>query len=450
MEMMNKEEIAPHVKEITRVLEGKIREQEIEKDLDNYLNVYRMSLEASKRHIVRKYGGDPNALTKGERKMLSQLGLSEQSVDLLVRVMSSNVREVSVGGNPKTIQSGILADENGNTVKFTVWDVSKADLKAGENYLIRYAYTKEWSGQPEVHLGNRVVVELRPQDEVRVPDDVVVPQASSGYSAPIVAKVSDLRENMNNVTLTGRILSLRTKDVETPSGKKSMYTGIIADETGKVEFTAWHDFGLKDNEVITVSNAYVKGWKGIPRLSFGERGQVTRPKIKMPAAAELSQAARKSIDELERAGGASDVIVTGTIVDIKKGTGLIFRCPECNRVVQKGVCQVHGKVQQVPDLRIKVVVDDGYAAITAVMKKDVTEQLTGITLKAALEEARETMDAEAVANRFEEILLAKPIEIRGNVISDDYGLSMNVNEARFIELDVRAEAEVLLKRIEVI
>jgi replication factor A1 len=450
MEMMNKEEIAPHVKEIARVLEGRVNEQDIEKDLDNYLNVYRMSLEASKRHIVRKYGGDPNALTKGERKLLSQLGLSEQSVDLLVRVMSSNTREVTVGGAPKTIQSGILADENGSTVKFTVWDVSKADLKAGENYLIRYAYTKEWSGQPEVHLGNRVVVELRPQDEVKVPDSVVVPQAGGGYSAPIVAKVADLRENMNNVTLTGRILALKMKEVETPSGKKAMFTGVLADETGKVEFTAWHDFALKENEVITVTNAYVKGWKGIPRLSFGERGQVTRPKIKLPTVDELSQAVRKSIDELERTGGASDVIVTGTIVDIKKGTGLIFRCPECNRVVQKGVCQVHGKVQQVPDLRIKVVVDDGSAAITAVMKKEVTEELTGITLKSALDEARETMDPDAVGHRFEEQLLAKPIEVRGNVISDDYGLSMNVTEAKFIVLDVRTEAEALLKKIEVI
>lgn len=447
---MNKEEIAPHVKEIARVLEGKVKEQDIEKDLDNYLNVYRMSLEASKRHIVRKYGGDPNTLTKGERKMLSQLGLSEQSVDLLVRVMTSNTREVTVGGTPKTIQSGILADEAGTTVKFTVWDLSKADLKAGENYLIRYAYTKEWSGQPEVHLGNRVVVEARPQDEVKVPDNITVPTSGGSYSAPMVAKVADLRENMNNITLTGRILSLRTKEVETPSGKKSMVTGLIADETGKVEFTAWHDFGLKENEVVTISNAYVKGWKGIPRLSFGEKGQVTRPKIKFPSAGDLSQAVKRTIDELERTGGAADVVITGTVVDIKKGTGLIFRCPECNRVVQKGVCQVHGKVAQVPDLRIKVVVDDGFAAITAVMKREVTERLTGITLDEALEEARANMDPEVVGHRIEEKLLAKMIELRGNVISDDYGLSMNVNEATVVVPDVRTEAEALLSRIEVI
>ena len=447
--MMSKEEIAPHVKEIARVLEGKVTEQEIEKDLDNYLNVYRMSLEASKRHIVRKYGGDPNALTKGERKMLSQLGLSEQNVDLLVRVMSSATREVMVSGSPKTILSGIMADENGSTVKFTVWDVSRADLKAGENYLIRYAYTKEWNGQPEVHLGNRVIVELRPQDEVKVPEDVTIPQLGGGYSVPVVAKVAELRENMNNVTITGRILSLKDKEVETPTGKKVMFTGVMADETGKVEFTAWHDFGLKDKEILTMSNAYVKGWKGIPRLSFGEKAQVSRPKLKFLTYEELSQASKKSIEELERSGGATDVMVKGTVVDIKKGTGLIFRCPECNRVVQKGVCQVHGKVHQIPDLRIKLVIDDGSSAMTAIMKKDVTEHITGVTLKEALDEARETMDPEFVGRRFEEIILAKPMELRGNVISDDYGLSMNVSEAKLIYLDVRTEAEALLRKIEV-
>lgn len=449
--MMNKEEIAPHVKEIARVLEGKVKEQDITRDLENYLNVYRMSLEASKRHIVRKYGGDPNALTKGEKKMLSQLGLSEGSVDLLVRVMSSNTREITVSGTPKTILTGILADENGTTVKFTVWDPSKADLKAGENYLIRYAYTREWNGQPEVHLGNRAVVEERPIEEVTVPEGVSVPQQQAGsYSAPVTAKVEDLRENMNNITLTGRVLSVKSRDVETPSGKKTMFSGIIADETGRVEFTAWEDFKLKEDEVITISNAYVKGWKGIPRLSFGEKAQVIRVKTKFPSAEELSQAVRRSIEELERAGGASDVVVQGTIVDIKKGTGLIFRCPECHRVVQKGVCQVHGKVQQVPDLRIKVIVDDGTSAMTAVMKKEVSEKLTGITLKEALDEARETMDTEAIAHRFEERLLAKPIELRGNVISDEYGLSMNVSEAKISIPDVKSEAEALLAKIEVI
>lgn len=446
--MMNKEELAPHVMEMVRVLEGKVSEQDIEKDLDNYLNVYRMSLEASKRHIVRKYGGDPNALTKGVRKMISQLGTSEQSADLLVKVISSSMREVLVDGISKPIQTGVLADESG-TVPFTVWDTTKFDLKLGEVYLIRNAYTKEWSGQPKVNLGNRATVEEQASDSVKLPEGTCVSEGSSGsFSVPSVVKVIDLRENMNNLTLTGRILSLSRKDVEAPSGKKTVFSGVIADETGKVEFSAWHDFGLKDKEIVTISNAYVKGWRGIPRLTFGERANVDRPKIKFPSESELDVATRRTIEEIERVGGAADVTVTGTIVDVKKGSGLIFRCPECHRVVQKGVCQVHGKVQQVPDLRIKAVVDDGSAAMTAIMKKDVTELLTGIALKEALDEARDTMNPDIVGTHVEEKLLAKPIEVRGNVTSDEYGLMMIVTEAKLAALDVKSEAEALLAKAE--
>jgi len=41
------------------------------------------------------------------------------------------------------------------------------------------------------------------------------------------------------------------------------------------------------------------------------------------------------------------------------------------------------------------------------------------------------------------------VELRGNVISDDYGLSMNVSEAKIVFQDVKTEAEVLLSKIEV-
>ena len=168
---------------MARVLEGKATEEQMTKDLDNYLNVYRMSLEASKRHIVRKYGGDPNVLTKGSRKMIAQLGTSEQSVDILVKVMSSNTRDIDVDGRSKPIQFGTLADESGS-VPFTVWDTPKMDLKVGEVYLIRNAYTKEWSGQPKLNLGNRASVEVQDNDSVHVQEGTPISSSSGQYSAP--------------------------------------------------------------------------------------------------------------------------------------------------------------------------------------------------------------------------------------------------------------------------
>src|SRR5205823_11896214 len=47
-----KEELAPHVSDITRVLGNKVSEQEIERELSSYLNVYRVSLDTAKRSIV--------------------------------------------------------------------------------------------------------------------------------------------------------------------------------------------------------------------------------------------------------------------------------------------------------------------------------------------------------------------------------------------------------------
>jgi len=46
-------------------------------------------------------------------------------------------------------------------------------------------------------------------------------------------------------------------------------------------------------------------------------------------------------------------------VDVQSGSGLIKRCPECNRALVKGACGEHGKVEGVYDLRIKAVLDDG-------------------------------------------------------------------------------------------
>jgi replication factor A1 len=50
---------------------------------------------------------------------------------------------------------------------------------------------------------------------------------------------------------------------------------------------------------------------------------------------------------------------TGAVVDIQSGSGLIKRCPECNRQVKNGICGEHGKVEGVYDLRTKAGIDNG-------------------------------------------------------------------------------------------
>jgi replication factor A1 len=438
---LEKEQITPHVKEIARVLEGKATEEEILAEMDTYLNVYRVSVDAAKRGIIRKLGGDPSALpTEGSVKKVEELLGDEKSVDMLARVVSVNRKEITVDGRSKEILYGIFGDETG-TVPFTAWDVDRVSLEKGEVYCVRNAYATSWNGKPQLNLGSRVDVEKRAKE------DVPMPQGRVGDVQGEV-KMSSLTEGMNNVTVTGRILKIEPKDITVKGEPKTVYNGLLADETGKVQFTAWHDFSLKDDEVVRIDNAYVKGWRGIPQLNFGERSQIERVTEDFASSFELEGPKTRSIASLERAGGGVDVLVSGTIVDVKRGSGLIHRCPECNRLVQKNECMVHGKVRGLPDLRIKAVLDDGTAALTAILNREITESLTGIDLDTALEEARDSMDPELVKERMEEKLVGRTVEVRGNASSDEYGLMLVASGTKLRKTDVRKEAQDLLVKLE--
>src|SRR2546428_11494462 len=76
-----KEELAPHVHDITRALGDKGSEQEIERELSSYLNVYRVSLDTAKRPIVKKHGGHPPAPPGGVHTTLAGRDPREQSGD---------------------------------------------------------------------------------------------------------------------------------------------------------------------------------------------------------------------------------------------------------------------------------------------------------------------------------------------------------------------------------
>jgi len=433
------EEIAPHVRDIARVLEGVVDEEEIRKELQSYLNLYRVSLESAKRGIVRKYGGDPNRLARGVRKEIAELGLNEQSVDLLVRVVSVNEKEIDRNGDTIQMLYGIFGDESG-TIPFTAWDAERFDLQKSGVYLIRNAYTREWNGKPQVNLGNRAIAE--PQD----PEMLSVPESAS--SSPENVRLHELKEGMGSVNVTGRVLSVEERQVNVSGETKTIYSGLLADDRGKVQYSAWDDFDLQEGEVVTIRNGYVRSWRGIPQLNFGERSEVIRSDESLPPAEELLRPALRGIDELEKVGGGVDVMIRGVVVDIKKGSGLIFRCPECNRPVQGGTCRIHGKVKAEPDLRIKAVVDDGNFSLTAILNREMTEELLGLTLEESLKAARESMNQEVVREEIEEKLLAHPVELSGNVTSDEFGLMMIVTGARFFRGEVREEAKKLLAEME--
>lgn len=440
-----REEIAPHVRDITRALEDKVSEQEIERELSNYLNVYRVSLDTAKRSIVKKHGGNPANLSLGVTKTIRELTPGEQSVNLLARVVSVNAKEIEVEGGKKQILYGILGDPTA-TVPFTAWSPTGVELRKGDVIHVQNAYTKEFRGQVQVNLGDRSTVSKGREDAL--PRYQPGPQPFTSKATPL--KIVELREGSSNVAITARVLSIERREVEVEDGvRKSVYSGILADETGKVQFSAWKDFGITEGQVLRIEGGYVKSWRGIPQFSFDERAAVTQMSgDELPQLSELGESLRMWIEDIAERGGAVDVTVRGILIDIKEGSGLVYRCPECKRVLRKSTCRIHGEVQGVADLRVKAVVDDGSGALTAVMGRELTEQLLGKTIEECIEQAKESMSLDSVRDELADLLIAQPVETRGNVTSDDYGLMMIVTEARILKVDVQEEARAMLEELE--
>jgi replication factor A1 len=437
---MDREELAPHVEEVARVLGKNADKEEILKELETYLNHYRVTLDWAKRNIVKKKGGNPDALQGGGgRKTVAELTGSELSVDILVKVLTVNPKTIEVGGAQKSIVYGLLADETGK-VPYTIWETEAVQLKEGDTVIIHNAYTKEYKGAPQLNLGNRASIE----GSEEVLDVAGMP--SGGGSKEV--KVSELADGMNYVIISGKITKLESKEVTASGEKKSIITGVLTDETGSVEFTVWGESKLNEGMEVRLVGAYVKSWRGMPKLNLGDRVEVQV--LTNGTLGDVSSGTPKvrTLEDVELSGGGMDIMIRGTLVDIREGSGLVMRCPDCKRVLQKSTCRVHGKVKGTDDLRIKAILDDGTSSMNVVFGKDLTERLMGLTMDQAVKLTMEERNPELIMEMAEEKLFAQTLEVRGMVRSDDFGPMMIAKEANIFERNVRDEGAKLLTEME--
>lgn len=436
---MEIQKLAPHIEEIARALGDKLSEEQIAEELQKYVDVYKLSIPMAKRTIVKKYGGDSSGFSAGFQRKLAELRPNDPNVDFVAKVLSANAKEIQAKGEKKQIVFGFLGDDT-TTLPYTAWEIEDLQLNKGDVISVKGAYTREYQGRVQINFGNRVSIKKEDQSTV---GDIQVAQGP-----PRAVGIGELREAMGYVEVKGRILSLEPREVTVQGETKKIFSGVLADETGKVQFTAWSDFKLKPDEVVKISRGTVKAWRGIPQLSFDERGEVIRIKEKYPSAEELRKTGARMIAEIAAKGGAVDATVRGVLIEVRDGSGLIMRCQECKRALQKGMCKIHGRVDGYPDLRVKAILDDGSGAVGVVMSRELSEKLLDITLDESMQKAKEKMNFDIVKDEMDELLTLKILTVSGPVTADQYGLSMIVKEAQLSAIDVKQEAEKLLVELE--
>ena len=432
---MSDEDIQPYIDDILEVLsdnsEEKVTREELEKEFKKFLE-YGVPLDHAKQTLIKKFGGEYTPVST-ERTLIVDLKQNQNSVNLLGRVITINLKEVTIKGENKKIFYGILGDESGS-IPFTAWN--DFTLEKGSVIQISNAYTKEWQGDIKLNLGDRTKVEKT--DASKIPESSLEPKK---------CKVEQLKSGLGVVELTARILELKKREVEVDDQKKSVYSGILGDETGKAQYTSWHDFKLKEDDVVTISGGYVKSWKGIPQLTFDEKATVTKLDSTTISKKDI-QPKKLPLHQLVDRFGALDIEAEGTVIQIREGSGLIKRCPECNRVLLEDTCTIHGKVNGKQDLRIKLVIDDGTGAVSSILNKELSEHLLGSTMNEITQQLDKSEDSTSVLEKIHKKLFAHRILLQGNALGDQFGITIIAKKATLTDIDIEAESEKLSQELE--
>ena len=467
--MQQTENLAPHIADITRALQNRMEPDAIEDELRRYLE-YGVPLAQAKRDIVRMHGG---TLTAGEKK-LATIAPEERGLDLTVKVLTVNPKEIMVKGAPKTIFYGFLADDSAK-VSFTSWKAFDT-LQKGAMVHVKGAYAKKgFRDGIEINLGDYTTV-LPSDAKMEIKDEFVGggagPSSAEGSRLSTERKARELRDGQGSVAITARVIELREKTISTQNGQKTIVEGELADETGRVPFSAWEPEKLpvtfKENAVAHIKGAYVRAFRGVPQLNFGQYATIEiLPETALPEKDALMQEKPFHLGELEASGGGDGVVVSGIVLDVKKGSGIIFRCgaPEatrggeaCKRVLQAMECRIHGKndapsaktatpgrARASADLRIKAVLDDGHGAATFFANREATERVLGKTLAQCEEDARDAMTTDVIQDQLTEKLTTRRVALHGWARTDEFGLTLNATDVEFLgAIDVSADAEKLL------
>jgi replication factor A1 len=406
-----------------------VSREELEEEFEKFME-YGVPVNQAKQTLVKKYGGATvfTGSSSEERTLISDLKPNQYSVKLLGHVIAINPKEITVKGENKKIFYGILGDESG-TITFTSW--KEIEVEKGDVVEVKNAYTREWQGAVQLNFGDRVHVEKTEKD--RLPEDAFKPKEVT---------VGGLHSGMGRVDVKARILEINERDVEVNGEKKKVFSGTIADETGKAQFTSWDDFKIKKDDVLRISGGYVKTWKGIPQLTFDSNANVEK--------LEKSEISKKDIEfnkmplhKIVEKRGALDVELEGTIIDIHRGSGFVLRCPDCNRVLMNSRCSVHGDVKGTADMRLKLTVDDGTGSVTSILNRELTEKILNMNMDDAKKMKEDELEKELQSRLF-----AKKISLKGNALGDDFGTSIIVRDAEFIDVNVSKEAEKLVNELE--
>lgn len=429
---MPSEELRKHAEDVISLLgddtKTPVNADDIQGQLERFLE-YGVPLAQAKQTLLKKYGTSSTISTQAiEPTKITDLQPHMKSVKIIAQIVSINPKDITVKGEPRQIYYGIIRDDTGSA-SFTSWHDMQVDR--GDVVEIANAYTNEWQGAVQVNIGNRTQVEKKDNDAL--PKETFEPTKCT---------IDQVHFGMGSLDMKLYILSIDKKEIETDGNKKTMYTGVFGDQTGKIPFTAWHDFKLKEQDTITLVGGSVRSWNGVPQITFDETATVTKEKKEKLSIDAIPQRTLRMY-ELEEQGGMFDVSIEGRVIEIQQGSGFFLRCPTCKRTLFDGNCQEHGSVEGTPDLRIRCIIDDGTGSVNALFNRELSEKILGKTIDDCKER-----DPARLMDDMKETLFSHLFSLTGNARRDRFGIIFRVTAVEQEQRDLETDAKKLMETME--
>jgi replication factor A1 len=347
---------------------------------------------------------------------LKDLRATPDGVAIIARVVSATRREIQrkSDGGRRTLLSGLLSDGTAS-VRFTWWDPPPEGIERGTVVRAANAKIREFRGHLEVTFDWRSRVEEGSPLELPSVTAAELPKHALASLAP----------RDEGFSIEARVVRVGEKNVTVGEERRVVHEGVLGDESGTIAFSSWTDFRLRDGEALRIAGGYVGSFRGRPQLVLDERAQVERiPGTTLPSAERFSNSPARPIAEVEASGGGVDVFVEGVVVGLSPPSGLVYRCPTCRRLTQQGLCRLHGRVEGEPDLRARLVLDDGTGGATIQAGRADAESLGGFTLEEWLQRLRVQPDASQVEEALFERTFGERLRVRGDASRDDFGVSL--------------------------
>ena len=430
-----------HVDDIVKAIGDKLERNVIVTELTRYVEEYGIDMATAKESIVRKHSGNPGALQMGTQKLLAQIGPGENNVQFKAKILSVYRKEITTKeGAEKVLFEGEVGDSS-MRMRYSYWS-NQCEFESGDVVEVLNAYSKSWNDKITLNINEGSM--RKTQDKELEQLDLGTAKNTMNQSGEEVELVN-LKPGMSNVSVKLRIIDIETRSITVKGEAKTIFGGTVGDKTGTCRFTSWEDHNIIAGKAYHIENGYVKEFNG-PDLQFGEYTKFTEiENDELPSLQDYEDGVQYSLAQLDERNGASDAVIEGHVFNIREGSGLIFRDKDTNRLVRNG----DDRKNAAPDLRIKLIFDDGSGSCTAYLNREITEKVLGRDLDSCLEFVKENFGPEALMDEIEDALLLKPLKLRGFARSDEYGLSFFAKSCEpATQLDVPSVARQFLAALE--